>query len=413
MRARVRCSNKLLSFIVAASSLAFLCGVSYGQLTNEDLPNRDGVKLGKMVVHSAFKTAERYDTNIFLTDSADKHDMITILSPSGGFELPFRNGSLSADYLADIALYGIHRDQDHVDQRARGFAELELADYKVKINDIFRIFTNRAVNENSVRLKQTVNEIRAGVSTDFERLNLDAGYTNRLEMYDSNDIFLSTLTYEDRNRDNHIIDTTVSYRFLPKTSFLLENDLGFIRYFNSSIIPDSVYDEALVGVQGTWFSKSKINFKAGLRAQDYDNSNIIASKDYIGPVMRGGFDYSPTVSDTIVFEFTKTIYESTYGNMNYYNASLFGFNYRHNFTDKVAANLFGSYQQHLYPSESTENGLTAKRRDNYYQGGASVRYDLRKWVSFEAKYEYAQKVSKFDVFDYKDQQVTISGTVGF
>lgn len=414
MRARIRCLNKLLSFFVAASSfLVIFCGVSYGQLVNEDLPSRDGIKLDKIVLHSAFKTAERYDTNIFLSDSADKHDIISILSPSGGFELPFHNGSLSADYLADLFLYGIHQDQDYMNQRVRGLAELELADYKVKVSDIFRIFTDRAANENSVRLRQTVNDIRAGVSTDFERLNLDAGYTNRLEMYDSNDPFFGTLTYEDRNRDNHIIDTTVSYRFLPKTSLLLENDLGFIRYFKSSIIPDSVYDEALVGAQGLWFSKSKINFKAGLRAQGYDNSNIIANKDYIGPVMRGGFDYSPTDSDTIVLELTRTIYESAYSNMNYYNANLFGFNYRHNFTDKLAANLFGSYQLHLYPSESTENGLTAKRRDNYYQGGTSVRYDLRKWISFEAKYEYAQRVSKFDVFDYIDQQVTISGTVGF
>ncbi|MCX5667398.1 MAG: hypothetical protein NTY34_03690 [Candidatus Omnitrophica bacterium] len=60
-----------------------------------------------------------------------------------------------------------------------------------------------------------------------------------------------------------------------------------------------------------------------------------------------------------------------------------------------------------------ENGVTAKRYDNYCSGGASLRYDIRKWVSVEIRQEYTQKASKFDIFDFVDNVTSIKGTIGF
>lgn len=404
-----------ISLICIAAVLFLLSGKSYAQLTDSDLPDRTGFKtINNVTLHGAFKTQEQIDTNIFLQNTDRKIDSITILSPLAGIEIPSHNANLSADYQADIFEYGLHHEEDHVDQRLRGLAEMVFAEfYKITVKDTFRIFTDRASNEDSLRLKQEVNNVRGGVSAEFNRLMLEAGYTNRIEMYDSTDPFLGGLTYEDKDRDSNIIDTSVSYKFWPKTAAVLENDLGFIHYFNSSQVPDSYYDEVLFGFKGEWFAKGNINFKAGFKYQDYQKSNVINDKNYIGPVMRGGFDYTPRPNDALVFEFDREIYESLYANMNYYTANFFGFNWRHNFTPKVYSNIFASYQLHLYPSETTQNGETAKRFDNYYQAGASLRYDVRKWMSLEAKYEYVNRISRFDIFDYVDHQMTVSGTVGF
>jgi len=38
---------------------------------------------------------------------------------------------------------------------------------------------------------------------------------------------------------------------------------------------------------------------------------------------------------------------------------------------------------------------------------------VQKWLSFDAKYRYTQRISKFEIFDYFDNIVTIGGTVGF
>lgn len=398
---------------VAVLCLSVFCAASEAQLTNDDLPNRDGIKAGETIVHAAFKTEEQLDTNIFLADSDTKFDAITVLSPSVGIELPLRESSISADYQADIFLYGNYHDQNHVDQHLRGLAEINLSHYKITAEDDFRIFTSRAADENSIRLQRKINNGRIGVAAQFKLLGFDAGYTNRLETYDSDNVVYQSVTYEDKDRVSNIIDATVSYRFLPKTLVMVENDLGLIHYYNSSLPPDSYYDEALVGIKGEWFSRMNVNFKVGFRYQDYDNSDIMADKAYIGAVMRGGCDYHPTGDDVIVLDLVKTVYESTYSNMNYYDAALAGLTYRHNFNDKLSASLFGNYQLHLYPSQTTENGVAAKRHDNFMQGGASLRYDVRKWLSAEVRYEYRQRISKFDVFDYIDNVVTIRGTVGF
>ena len=395
--------------------LFFFTNTSYGQLTNIDLPDRTGVKVLKnATLHGAFKTAESIDTNIFLDNTDRRVDSVTVLSPSGGFEIPSHNSNISADYLADIYLYGVNHTEDHVDQRLRGLAEMDFLNfYKVTATDTFRIFTDRAANENSLRLQQKINDARIGVSGAFNRLNLDVGYTNSLEIYDSMDPFLGVLTYEDKDRDSNIIDTTVSYRFWPKTYALMENDLGFIHYYNTSQVPGSYYDEVLFGFKGEWFARANINFRAGFKYQEYESSSIISDKAYIGPVMRGGFDYAPTPNDALAFELDREIYESTYSTMNYYTANLVGFAWQHNFTKKLYSNVSASYQLHLYPSETTENGETAKRYDNYYSAGASLKYDIRKWVSVEAKYQYVNRDSRFDLFNYVDNIMTISGTIGF
>ncbi len=405
-------------FLVCITAVLFfflLSGTSYAQLTDPNLPDRTGFKtISNVTLHGAFKTQEQIDTNIFLANTNRIVDSVTILSPLAGIEIPSHNANLSADYMTDIFMYGLHHEQDHVDQRLRGIAEIIFAEvYKFTVNDIYRIFTDRASTENSIRLKQQVNEIRGGVSAEFNRLALGAGYTNRLEMNNSTDPFIGTLTYEDKDRDINIIDTSVSYRFWPKTAAVLENDLGFVHYFNTSQVPGSYYDEVLMGFKGEWFAKGNINFKAGFKYQNYDQSSVIADKNYIGPVMKGGFDYAPTPNDALIFEFDREIYESLYANMNYYTQNFFGFNWRHNFSPKIYSNVFASYQLHLYPSETTQNGETAKRFDNYYRAGASLKYDIRKWLALEARYEYVNRDSRFDIFNYVDHQMTVSGTIGF
>lgn len=402
-----------LPTLAAAILLLFATSASWAQLVNNDLPNREGVKVGNFILHSAFKASEDLDTNIYVNNSNKRADSITLINPSVGIEIPLRDNRISFDYDLGIFLYANYHGENHVDQRFRGLVEINLTDYKTSVNDEFRIYTDRASNENSVRIKRKINNLRAGVKAQFESLGFDLGYTNRFEIYDSNDISYQSITYEDRDRMYNIIDATISYRFLPKTLFLVENDLGFITYYNCSQVPNSVFDEALLGIKGEWFSKMNVNFKAGFRYQSYAESDIIADNAYIGFIMRGGFDYHPTVKDAIVLDLVRTPYESTYSDMNYYTANLAGLTYRHIFNKKLYFDLLGSYQLHQYPSQSTENGLTAKRYDNYLEGGAKLKYDIKRWLSLEAKYRYIQRISRFDIFNYIDNVITLSGTAGF
>ncbi|GAG52787.1 unnamed protein product, partial [marine sediment metagenome] len=210
----------------------------------------------------------------------------------------------------------------------------------------------------------------------------------------------------------NIIDAEIGYRILPKTTLLFEGYLGFLDY-DSPLSSDSYYIETLLGLRGDLTSKLTVNLSGGLRHQDYESSDLTGSDDFTSFVARGGVDYYITDDDILNLSLERSIYESTYANMNYYNVNLISARYTHMFNNKISAGLFGSYQLNLYPGKSTEDGKTAKRYDHIFGTGCMVRYDIRKWISVELKYECLQRESRFSTFDYIDNLITIRGTVGF
>ncbi|GEM_PF-1019010 len=382
-------------------------------LTNPDLPDREGVEITKLKVHSAAKVMEQYDSNVFLANSDRNFDFITVLSPSVGFDAKLGDNRLSADYEISQYLYGIWHDQDHLDQRVRVAGEAKLTDYKLAINDEFNIFTDRAANENSLRLMEKNNDFKADLSAQFNKFGFDTGYINKLRTYASKDLMMGNLTYADRDRMDQSVYATLSYRFWPKTYLILENDLGYINYYETSQFPDSFYEDVLFGIRGEWTSKTVVNLRIGERYQHYDKSNIISSKPYIGPIVKGGLEYSCTKNDKILLILERADYESTYATNNYYTMNFISTDYKHKFGDKLSSDLFAYYQLDLYPTQTTENGVTAKRYDNIFGGGVSLRYDIRKWLSIELRYDLRDRLSRFDIFNFIDNIIMLRGTIGF
>lgn len=409
--------KRFIALSIIAAFLFFNAGEAFCALTNPDLPDRDGISLwdNRIILHSAYQQKEELDSNVFLSTSDRKVDLLSHVNPSLGVEVPFgEESSVSADYDLDWVFFSEHRDQDYLNQRVRGLIEWQLADYKITVDDVFKHYSDRSGSEITARIKRAGNAFRIGASAEFNRLIFDVGYSNIIDAYRTKDLLLGSLTYMDKNNMTNMFDMSVSYRFLPKTSVIIENDVGWVTYYNSSIPPDSWFIQPLIGLRGDLrpgiFS---IDLMGGFRYQHYDNSDVFAHKAYVGPVIKGGMNYYWTEDDLFKLTLERSIYESLYQNINYYNVNYAGLKYTHRFNDKIKASLLGSYQLNLYPSETTDNGKTAKRHDNIIVFGCSLRYDMRKWISFEAAYTYSQKISNFSNQDYYDNLLTINGTVGF
>ncbi|MFA6142167.1 MAG: outer membrane beta-barrel protein [Candidatus Omnitrophota bacterium] len=406
---------QVVAGLVALTAVLCLWGTANAGLDNPDLPDREGIKvINNIKIHGAFRTSEELDTNIYLSDAKAKFDAITVLVPSGGIEIPMGDSKISADYEADINLYGKYTTENHINQRARALAEINLTDYKITVDEVLKDYTDRASDENSRRIERFNNNMRVGVEAQFNKFGFDAGYTNIFDTYGSkDDLIYQSITYGDRDRVYNIVDGSISYRFMPKTSIFLESDLGFINYYNSSIPPNSWYIQTFVGLKGRPTNKILANIKGGFKYQGYSSSNIYNDKPFAGLVASGGIDYSVTNDDTLGFGIEKNTYESTYQNMNYYDACIVSLDYKHRFNKKLLFKSFGSYQINLYPGQTVEGGLYDKRYDNFYSGGLSFRYDIQKWASLEFKYEYSQKSSRFHIYDYVDNRIIFSGTGGF
>ncbi|MCK9554453.1 outer membrane beta-barrel protein [bacterium] len=389
-----------------------LGSVTKFELTNNELPLREGLKADPFLLHAAFTAQEQWDSNIFLTEDDEKEDFITKLSPSIGIELPIQEHKLSADYKMDAYFFARYDREDYIDHTIRGLAALDFTNFRVNVSEMYRRFSDRSGSEDTNRIRQQHNHLRAGVSSAFDQLSYDIGYTFGIEDYLNDEIIAGPLTYDDKDRKLHVVDVTLSYRFAPKTSFLVESDLGFYRY-NSRYSSDSWYTEDLVGLKGELTDKITINGRAGLRYQKYDSSDYVVDKDFFSFVCKGGIEFKASKDDVFTLNVERSIYESTYQDINYYNVNFVSLSYTHWFNDKVSANLYGDYQYNWYPEETTEGTETARRYDHIFGGGGGLRYDVREWLSLEAMYEYKQRDSKFDTFDFEDHIITVKGTVGF
>jgi uncharacterized protein (PEP-CTERM system associated) len=61
-----------------------------------------------------------------------------------------------------------------------------------------------------------------------------------------------------------------------------------------------------------------------------------------------------------------------------------------------------------YPDETTVGTETAKRSDVFFEVGASLRYQMRRWLAFELGYNYLSLDSNFNEFDYQDNRIRAS-----
>ena len=402
----------LIWFVMAAS-----CGVSWAAgLDNMDLPNRQGFKIGvgKVRLHGAFKAAEQFETNIFQADSGAKFDAISVINPSVGIEIPFYDHMLSADYDAAMFMYGKYKNENHLDQRIRGLLELNFTDYKPQVKDTYRDFTDRAADENSRRIQRKINDFTTDVGAQFGKLGFKAGYNNVLEIYGSpDDLVYRNITYRQHDSMTNMVFGNVSYLFWPKTALFFESDLGFVDFYNSRAVPGSYFIDAVVGIKGKPSNKITADFKAGFRLQDYNSSNVMSDKGYIGPVAKGGFEFAINNKSVVTFMLERSIIASTYDNESYYTLNLVGLKYLYRLNKKISFSSQGSYVLDLYPTATTEGGVNARRYDNIYDFGVTARYDVRKWASVELNYDYTQRKSIFSTFDFIDNRVTVSGTVGF
>jgi hypothetical protein len=387
-----------------------------GGLSNSDLPKRKGVKVGEVTFHSAISESVTIDPNIYLSNQDEKYDVYNTTEASFGLEVPLQEHKISLDYLAQQYFYTRYNINDHLDQRVRGLLELNFTDYKVTLGDTYRRYESLPGVDNSARVKQDDNSVRLGVTHETDKFAFDVGYSNIVHHYFNDNTIFGTVTYGDRDSMMHVADMSVGYKIFPKTSIVLENDYG-VSTHRSDKSPDYYFDDILLGVKGELHKNLTTTLQAGWRYQYFDESPILYDGTASKFICQGGVRY--TLSDKDVFNLSvqRTVNDSTYADATYYTTDFASLGYTHVFTDKLTSRIFGSYQRNMYPIETTEGTgasiKTAKRVDNSYGVGVGLHYDIRRWLSAEAGYEFKQADCNFDTFAYNNNIFTFKISAGF
>ena len=390
-------------------------GVETG-LTNPDLPRRKGIEVGEVVFHSAISTGVIIDPNIYLSNSSEKYDVITTVEASAGLEIPIQEHKISLDYLAQQYFFTRYNVNNHFDQRVRGLLELNFTDYKVTLGDTYKKYQSLPGTDTTGRTKEDDNSFRVGVIHETDKFAFDVGYSNLLHRYLRDDYVFGPVTFRDRNSMLHVADITVGYKIFPKTSINLENDFGY-SYHTSKNSPDYYFDDVLIGVKGELLKNLTSTLQAGWRFQDFQDDTVLYDKSASKFIFRGGIEYK--LSDRNIFDLggERTTNDSTYANNTYYTTNFANLGYTHVFTEKLSSRVFGNYQRNMYPAETTEGAgagtKTAKRIDNSFGAGATLHYDIRRWLSAEAGYQFKEATSNFDTFAYNDNIFTFKVSAGF
>jgi hypothetical protein len=345
-----------------------------------------------------------YDDNILLTKTDKIDDIIFHIIPGITLELPSRKYAIRLGYQADVLRYADNTDLDTVHHQA-------LADARVNFNfglglrltDRFLItddFAGFPVPELTERVERWENTLDVGADyTVRERYTFDINY--RWFMVDYKD----DPDFDQFDRDDHTIAGTFFYRVLPKTSVLGEVNYNIVRYDEPAVAADRDSNawRFLVGVKGDLTAKTSVLLRIGWEWRDYDNR-----QDWDGLVAEGSIIWKYREPSQVRIFGGRANVESLFEGTNYYVSSFGGVEVSHFLSDRVILRVRGLGGVNQYPEDPTLGVGSADRTDHFIEAGASVKYQMRRWLAFELGYNFLWLNSNFDEFDYTDNRVKAS-----
>jgi len=359
-----------------------------------------------------FGLEEKFDDNVFLSDTDKKSDSVTTVFVGLGVEPELNKHELKVDYIADLQYFGKNTSQNTENHNINAEATLHFNEWRIEFSDLFRHFENRAGSEDTARIPRTTNATDVKVIYEFNKLDVGITYANRLENYRSDNAIGSfngrALTYQDLDSNENSGEVETAFHFWPKTSVLFSGRYGALDH-DTGGKSDSNYFDILTGLRGQLTSKSTIEGKIGYRDQTYDQS----AGDFNSVIFHVAFVEKFTERDILTIDIDRTTHDTIYKGNAYYKSTLVSGEYAHDFTDKITATLRGSYRLNKYPVATTEGTKTAKREDDFWETGLGLSYQLPKWGTIELAYTYSQKTSTFDTFEYNNNLVSLGATVKF
>lgn len=361
------------------------------------------LELGPFRILPSFELALEYDDNILLTPDDEIDDLIWTISPGVVIELPSRRYAIRLGYRADILRYMDNDNLDTVHHNALADVRVNFAGgLGLRLSDRFLItddFAGFPVPELTERVERYENTLDVGADyTLRERFTLDVGYQWFLVDYQDDPEF------DQFDREDHTVAGILFYRFQPKTSVLGEFDYNLVRYDSPAVAADRDSDawRFKLGLKGDLTAKTTATIKIGWEFRDYDNPG---REDWDGLIAEGEITWKYREPSEVRLYGGRANVESLFEGSNYYISSYGGVEVRHFLRERLILRVRALGGVNDYPDEVTVGTKTAERSDTFFEAGASLRYQIRKWLAVELGYSFLLLDSNFDEFDYEANRV--------
>lgn len=375
------------------------------------------LQLGPVELHPFFLISESFDDNICRTEekicqdprdstkTKDGEDRITVFGPGLQAVLPLGNHQLRTEYRGNFGRYAEFKTENYSDNTLKGDLAFSFpGGLSVLLKDDWK-------NGHDPRgFAQNVDLDFYHRNTAGADLGFRAGPKLRLALNFSNMV----LNYADdarngfRDRTDNTLGGTLYYRFLPKTSALLEyryTAVGFDE--DNPSFPegvDSKAHRAYFGLSWEITARSQGTLRGGYVRKDFDQ----ADADFSGGIVSLALDHDLSARSSAHLDAERDVRESNLVTQPYYVSTGGRLELGHLIHSRLEAKLRGGFSRDQYPGAMTLGSETKKRLDDTWTAGAGLEYRFQNWLNLGLQYEHSQRRSVFDEFEYSDNLYTFN-----
>jgi hypothetical protein len=340
-----------------------------------------------------------FDDNVFRTKNDRKGDYANFIIPAVKFEANPGRHVMSAEFRAEIIRWSKHNNLD----TERFFGDL-LGNWKFNrletwAKEGFRWTDDFPSTEITRRIRRFENDLNFGGDYDIVPQVWGVG----LDFLWNHKNYLESAT-NSLDENMYTYAANAYYKLTGKSRIFLE--YAFVDDdFPSSTVRDNTRHRVQLGVKGDLAERFSVTGKAGYEHTGFhdpgqkDQDNFIGSLDMkYQPLERLGLGLLMSYGQPTAVYGNNLIYTS------FNTTFLMTYQFTPKFTIIPRANIgFDNYRE-------IAAGATEKREDWLYGVGLSLRYEVFKWLRFDASYDFSAKNSNFDLYDYNDNKVNFSIT---
>jgi len=219
------------------------------------------------------------------------------------------------------------------------------------------------------------------------------------------------LDYDDasndyRDREDHAVSGYVFYKATPKTSVFLEYEYITVDY-DKDIKDDNHENNLYGGLQWKVTDKSRGRIKLGYGQKSFEGSTEDDRNSFLAEVQ---LDHRFTRKTSMFVRASRRDGEAdTQGTRDVLRYRL-KVGYVQNLTAKVTARLAAHYYRDEYDGEITVGSQTDERTDDKYGGEFALGYAPTRWLNLSAGYDYKERDSNFETYDYRTHKVFVEIT---
>ncbi len=382
------------------------------QLSVAELLDGQGIDFAGGKLSPEFMVKEFHDDNLTSAASSEIDTFGTYIAPHLTYELKNNKNRYTADYLIEAATHYSSHNDDYVDQTVQGGYEYTPTS-KITLGieaEYYRGHDSRGTGgaegtgivQNSFdRYHHYKIDANAsyGAKSSKGQFEIDMGHIAK--DYDNNASATAV-----RDREDLYGSSRLYYRVMPKTQMVIEGRVAEYHYDQDAVGTaslDSTTSRALVGVKWDTTFKTTGTAQIGYIQKNFDSSSRVDGQDLTWEV---GVEWKPKTYSTFSLN-TSRDFSETSGAGNFTSTDNITASWKHEWSKKISTNLNMSY------SESSFDQDTTGRADDVFGMGASVDYEMRRWLSLGAGYTYDERDSTLTSFDYKRNQVEAFATVTF